>query len=145
MPVVPPPAVELDYIFCWRISTNVCFSVIALNMNCGNLLILRNCPIPHYVILPLHCHQVSNLELFFSSENNLNLAYFYTSIKYHNIFEIHLLVHLYFLGFNPCILSIYSLISCSVFQNFHAQYLGFENTVSISVKDDNTEDSARNI
>ena len=42
--------------------------------------------------------------------------------KYHNIFEIHLLVHLYFLGFNPCILNIYSLISCSVFQNVHAQY-----------------------
>ena len=32
-------------------------------------------------------------------------------MKYHNIFEIHLLVHLYFLGFNPCILNIYSLIS----------------------------------
>ena len=42
--------------------------------------------------------------------------------KYHNIFEIHLLVHLYFLGFNSCILNIYSLISCSVFQNVHAQY-----------------------
>ena len=26
--------------------------------------------------------------------------------KYHNIFEIYLLVHLYFLGFNPCMLSI---------------------------------------
>ena len=42
--------------------------------------------------------------------------------KYHNIFEIHLLVHLYFLGFNPCILNIYSLVSCSVFQNVHARY-----------------------
>ena len=48
-----------------------------------------NCRIPNYVILPLHCHQVSNLELVFSSENNwvqlcsiqivlsLNLVYFY--------------------------------------------------------------------
>ena len=50
------------------------------------------------------------------------LTVWYTLWKYHNIFEIHLLVHLYFLGFNPCMLSIYSLISCSVFQNVHAQY-----------------------
>ena len=50
----------------------------------------------------------------------LNIMLF--KCKYHNIFEIHLLVHLYLLGFNPCILSIYSLISCSVFQNVHAQY-----------------------
>ena len=39
-----------------------------------------------------------------------------TVLQYYNIFYIHLLVHLYFLGFNPCILNIYSLISCSVFQ-----------------------------
>ena len=29
--------------------------------NCRKLLILRNCRIPLYVILPLHCHQVLNL------------------------------------------------------------------------------------
>ena len=38
----------------------------------GLNVILRNCRIPHYVILPLlHCHQVSNRKLVFSSENNI--------------------------------------------------------------------------
>ena len=31
--------------------------------NCRKILILRNCRIPYYVILPPHCHQVFNLEL----------------------------------------------------------------------------------
>ena len=82
---MPSPSVELDYIFCWGILwsfarssgsskpiTHVWFYMIGLNMehnNCRKLLILRNCQIPHYVILPLHCHQVLNLELIFSSEN----------------------------------------------------------------------------
>ena len=43
-----------------------------------NFLSWSNCQIRHYVILPLHCHQVSNLELVFSTENNLNLVYFYS-------------------------------------------------------------------
>ena len=65
--------------------------------------------------------------------SNFIKIFFISHYKYHNIFEIHLMVHLYFLGFTPCILNIYSLISCSVFQNVHAVYLGFENTVSFSV------------
>ena len=34
--------------------------------NCRKLLFLRNCRSPHYVILPLHCYQGSNLKLVLS-------------------------------------------------------------------------------